>query len=173
MAKGYKRLFQTLFQAIKEILGEHIKFHHIHNKGWACIVTDLDPAQLKGLVNYYHTPHIIASLNYYCSKINYAMWVQDGNNTNAAEAAHAYANRSEKQLKLLSAINRYLLISTKKKSLKKRQDIITIQSDSETEITVNKGLKLNQNQVELRRKEAEIEALELANKKTNELHHIV
>ena len=60
-------------------------------------------------MNYYRTPHIIASLNYYCSKINYAMWIQAGNNTNAAEAAHAYANRSGKQLKLLLAINQYLL----------------------------------------------------------------
>ncbi|RIB14152.1 hypothetical protein C2G38_2248429 [Gigaspora rosea] len=32
--------------------------------------------------------------------------IQAGNNTNASEAAHAYANRSGKQLKLLSAINR-------------------------------------------------------------------
>ncbi|CAG8845326.1 20223_t:CDS:1, partial [Racocetra persica] len=47
--EGYKRLFQVLFQVIKEITGEYIKFYHIHNEGWACIIADLDHAQLKGL----------------------------------------------------------------------------------------------------------------------------
>ncbi|CAG8726066.1 8326_t:CDS:2, partial [Gigaspora margarita] len=56
-------------------------------------------------VDYYRTPYIISSLNYHCSKIDHITWTQAGNNTNAAEAAHAYANRSGKQLKLLSAIN--------------------------------------------------------------------
>ncbi|CAG8843295.1 32125_t:CDS:1, partial [Racocetra persica] len=48
-AEGYKRLFQTLFQVIKEITGEFVKFYHIHNEGWACILAVLDLAQAKGL----------------------------------------------------------------------------------------------------------------------------
>ncbi|CAG8857099.1 36644_t:CDS:2, partial [Gigaspora margarita] len=46
------------------------------------------------------------SLNYHCLKIDHITWTQAKNNTNAAKAAHAYANHSGKQLKLLLAINR-------------------------------------------------------------------
>jgi hypothetical protein len=36
------------------------------------------------------------------------IWARSSNNTNVAEAAHALANREGKQLKLLTAIIRYL-----------------------------------------------------------------
>ena len=38
------------------------------------------------------------------------IWDSHGNNTNVAEAAHAQANREEKQLKLITAIMRLVLI---------------------------------------------------------------
>jgi len=37
------------------------------------------------------------------------IWNQCENNTNAAEAAHALANRTGKQLKLLTAVLRFVL----------------------------------------------------------------
>jgi len=37
------------------------------------------------------------------------IWSRSGSNTNAAEAAHALANRTGKQLKLLTAIIRFVL----------------------------------------------------------------
>ncbi|CAG8838555.1 22613_t:CDS:2, partial [Cetraspora pellucida] len=36
--------------------------------------------------------NVQASLNYHYSKINYNTWIETGNNTNAAKAAHTYAN---------------------------------------------------------------------------------
>jgi hypothetical protein len=41
------------------------------------------------------------------SKIDPEIWASSTNNTNAAEAAHALANREGKQLKLLTAIIRF------------------------------------------------------------------
>ena len=38
------------------------------------------------------------------------IWAKSSNNTNAAEAAHAQANREGKQLKLLTAIMRFDII---------------------------------------------------------------
>ena len=38
------------------------------------------------------------------------IWDHHGNNTNVAEAAHAQANREGKQLKLITAIIRLVLI---------------------------------------------------------------
>ena len=37
------------------------------------------------------------------------IWNRHGNNTNVAEAAHALANRTGRQLKLLSAILRFVI----------------------------------------------------------------
>jgi hypothetical protein len=48
----------------------------------------------------------LASLNKYVSNMENEVWERHGNNTNAAEAAHAQANREGKQLKLLTAILR-------------------------------------------------------------------
>jgi hypothetical protein len=44
------------------------------------------------------------------SKINPEIWASSSNNTNAAESAHALANREGKQLKLLTAIIRFVNI---------------------------------------------------------------
>jgi hypothetical protein len=49
-------------------------------------------------------------LNLNASKINSEIWASSENNTNVAEAAHSLANREGKQLKLLTAIIRFLLI---------------------------------------------------------------
>ncbi|CAG8806091.1 14720_t:CDS:2, partial [Racocetra persica] len=65
---------------------------------------NLNEDNVQEWVDYYRTSYIIASLNYHCSKINYNTWIEAGNNTNAAEAAHAYANRSGKQGKKLDEI---------------------------------------------------------------------
>ena len=61
-------------------------------------------------IHYYRQPYVLASLNLYASEIDPEIWARSSNNTNAAEAAHALANREGKQLKLLTAIIRYLII---------------------------------------------------------------
>jgi len=38
------------------------------------------------------------------------IWDRHGNNTNVAEAAHAQANREGKQLKLITAIMRLIIV---------------------------------------------------------------
>ncbi|CAG8666114.1 17074_t:CDS:2, partial [Cetraspora pellucida] len=43
----YKKLFCTLFKTIQELINENIYIHHIHQKGWECIIGDLDSAQAK------------------------------------------------------------------------------------------------------------------------------
>ncbi|RIA90844.1 hypothetical protein C1645_822854 [Glomus cerebriforme] len=55
-------------------------------------------------IQYYCQPYVLASLNKYISNMENEVWEQYGNNINAAEAAHAQANREGKQLKLLTAI---------------------------------------------------------------------
>ncbi|RIA91106.1 hypothetical protein C1645_822497 [Glomus cerebriforme] len=55
-------------------------------------------------IQYYCQPYVLASLNKYISNMENEVWERYGNNTNAAEAAHAQANREGKQLKLLTAI---------------------------------------------------------------------
>jgi hypothetical protein len=52
----------------------------------------------------------LASLNSSASLMDLEVWNRYENNTNAAEAAHALANRTGKQLKLLSAILRFVFI---------------------------------------------------------------
>ncbi|PKY46197.1 hypothetical protein RhiirA4_470940 [Rhizophagus irregularis] len=63
-----------------------------------------DESGAKDWAKYYKTPWIISSLNINMSKMERQIWRKYGNNTNAAEAAHALINREGKQLKLLSAI---------------------------------------------------------------------
>ncbi|CAG8750026.1 14425_t:CDS:2 [Gigaspora margarita] len=118
-----------------------------------------------------------SSLNYHCSKINYTTWIEAGNNANAAEAAHAYANRSGKQLKLLSAINK-----SQKEMISNKRVKIELETNNQHELKIEeqkiilqeRAIAIREKEVELRRKEAEIEALELDNKKMrNELDHIV
>ncbi|CAG8655082.1 7545_t:CDS:2, partial [Cetraspora pellucida] len=48
-ADGYKKLFCTLFETIEELTNENICVRHIHQKGWECIIGDLDAVQAKGL----------------------------------------------------------------------------------------------------------------------------
>lgn len=46
---GYKRLFLSIFEIIKNLNGQQLKFQHIHKEGIGCILGDLDIAQAKGL----------------------------------------------------------------------------------------------------------------------------
>ncbi|CAG8475742.1 7204_t:CDS:10 [Scutellospora calospora] len=49
-ATDYKKLFSILFEVIEELTNNSINIYHIYNKGWECILGDLDAAQAKGLV---------------------------------------------------------------------------------------------------------------------------
>ena len=48
-ANGYKKLFSTLFDIIQELTNEPLYTYHIHDKGWECILGDLNSRQAKGL----------------------------------------------------------------------------------------------------------------------------
>ncbi|PKY60790.1 hypothetical protein RhiirA4_519938 [Rhizophagus irregularis] len=48
-AEGYQQLFTELFNVIKNLTGQAVKFRHIDGNGIGCIIGDLDPAQAKGL----------------------------------------------------------------------------------------------------------------------------
>ncbi|RGB21824.1 hypothetical protein C1646_777188, partial [Rhizophagus diaphanus] len=48
-AEGYQQLFIDLFNVIKNLTGQAVKFRHIDGNGIRCIIGDLDPAQAKGL----------------------------------------------------------------------------------------------------------------------------
>ncbi|GBC52700.2 hypothetical protein GLOIN_2v1773466 [Rhizophagus irregularis DAOM 181602=DAOM 197198] len=48
-AEGYQQLFTDLFNVIKDLTGQAVKFRHIDGNGIGCIIGDLDPAQAKGL----------------------------------------------------------------------------------------------------------------------------
>jgi len=60
-------------------------------------------------MDYYKRPHILATINSSASLMDVEIWNRYGNNTNTAEAAHSLVNRTGKQLKLLSAILRFVL----------------------------------------------------------------
>lgn len=65
-------------------------------------------------INYYNQSYVLASLNLNASKMNPVIWARSSNNTNAAEAAHALANREGKQFKLVFFSNDlldYLIIN--------------------------------------------------------------
>ncbi|CAB4378388.1 unnamed protein product [Rhizophagus irregularis] len=47
--EGYQQLFTDLFNVIKNLTGQVVKFRHIDKNGIGCIIKDLDPAQAKGL----------------------------------------------------------------------------------------------------------------------------
>jgi hypothetical protein len=73
------------------------------------IFSDLEKSDENGIldwINYYRTPHILASLNASASLMDVEIWNRYGHNTNTAETAHSLVNRTGKQLKLLSAILR-------------------------------------------------------------------
>ncbi|GBC15841.1 hypothetical protein RIR_jg39831.t1 [Rhizophagus irregularis DAOM 181602=DAOM 197198] len=48
-AEGYQQLFTDLFNVIKNLTGQAVKFRHIDGNGIECIIGDLDPIQAKGL----------------------------------------------------------------------------------------------------------------------------
>jgi hypothetical protein len=54
-AEGYQHLFTDLFNVIKNLTGQAVKFKHIDGSGIGCIVGDLDPAQAKGLGLFLHS----------------------------------------------------------------------------------------------------------------------
>ncbi|CAG8784096.1 37409_t:CDS:2, partial [Gigaspora margarita] len=99
-------------------------------------LSNLNKDKIQEWVDYYRTPYIISSLNYHCSKIDHVTWTQARNNTNAAEAAYAYANFTQHD----------------NREIKRKAATITHKSA----VTV---------QLDIQKKEAEVEALELANKK--------
>jgi hypothetical protein len=48
-AISYERMFNALFDWIYQLTGSSPQIYHIHQKGWKCILGDLDQAQAKGL----------------------------------------------------------------------------------------------------------------------------
>jgi hypothetical protein len=54
-AEGYQHLFTDLFNVIKNLTGQDVKFKHIDGGGIGCIVGDLDPAKAKGLGLFLHS----------------------------------------------------------------------------------------------------------------------
>ena len=54
-AEGYQHLFTDLFNVIKNLTGQAVKFKHIDGSGIGCIVGDLDLAQAKGLGLFLHS----------------------------------------------------------------------------------------------------------------------
>lgn len=46
---AYQRIFRALFDLILQLTGSAPQFKHIHQKGWGCIIADLDYAQAQGL----------------------------------------------------------------------------------------------------------------------------
>ena len=54
-AEGYQHLFTDLFNVVKNLTGQAVKFKHIDGGGIGCIVGDLDPAQAKGLGLFLHS----------------------------------------------------------------------------------------------------------------------
>ncbi len=61
-------------------------------------------------VAFYRQKWVIASLNKCMSKIDDNIWLTSPDNTNVAESAHALSNRYGKNLKLVTAILRYVNI---------------------------------------------------------------
>ena len=43
------RMFNALFDWIYQLTSNKPQIYHIHQKGWKCILGDLDQAQAKGL----------------------------------------------------------------------------------------------------------------------------
>ncbi|CAG8782551.1 11966_t:CDS:2, partial [Cetraspora pellucida] len=48
-ALAYQRMFEDLFNLIKQLTETSPSFKHIHGEGWGCIIGDLDIAQAIGL----------------------------------------------------------------------------------------------------------------------------
>jgi hypothetical protein len=48
-AEGYQQLFTDLFNVVKNLTGQAVKFRHIDGNGIGCVIGDLDPSQAKGL----------------------------------------------------------------------------------------------------------------------------
>ncbi|CAG8663710.1 21478_t:CDS:2, partial [Cetraspora pellucida] len=46
---AYQCMFNALFDLVKQFNNDSAKFNHIHEKGWTCIIGDLNIAQLTGL----------------------------------------------------------------------------------------------------------------------------
>ncbi|CAB5195378.1 unnamed protein product [Rhizophagus irregularis] len=56
-AIAYERMFNALFDWIYQLTGNKPQIYHIHQKGWKCILGDLDQAQAKGLGMALHKIH--------------------------------------------------------------------------------------------------------------------
>ena len=50
-------MFNALFDWIYQLTGNKPQIYHIHQKGWKCILGDLDQAQAKGLGMALHKIH--------------------------------------------------------------------------------------------------------------------
>ncbi|UZO27871.1 uncharacterized protein OCT59_021424 [Rhizophagus irregularis] len=99
-AEGYQQLFTDLFNVIKNLTGQAVKFRHIDGNGIECIIGDLDPIQAKGLELILQTPSIgeLEKIFYTLEQLEESkikdpeIWASSANNTNVAEAAHTLAN---------------------------------------------------------------------------------
>ncbi|GET56879.1 hypothetical protein RIR_jg37470.t1 [Rhizophagus irregularis DAOM 181602=DAOM 197198] len=68
-AEGYQQLFTDLFNVIKNLTGQAVKFRHIDGNGIECIIGDLDPIQAKGLDLFYKVQEMVKTSQYYlCSR---------------------------------------------------------------------------------------------------------
>ena len=54
-AEGYQQLFADLFNIVKNLTGQTVKFKHLDGVGIGCIIGDLDAAQAKGLGLFLHS----------------------------------------------------------------------------------------------------------------------
>ncbi|CAG8743333.1 23182_t:CDS:10, partial [Gigaspora rosea] len=134
-AEIYYRIFTSLWNYIKILTNESPTFYYIHNKGWKCILGDLDQVvkyifivrieeifeilkqidneKLEGWTKFYSTDWVIASLNPTFSNISIDIWYSTPHNTNISESSYARVNRYGTNLCLCIAIQKRTFHSKK------------------------------------------------------------
>ena len=45
----YATLFREVFRVVSELTGQEIKWQHLHQSGFSCIVMDMDAMQMSGI----------------------------------------------------------------------------------------------------------------------------
>ncbi|CAG8545530.1 9615_t:CDS:2 [Cetraspora pellucida] len=91
--------------------------------------------------NYYMKPWRLASLNYNYSNIAEEDWHSAGENTNAAESAHADANREGTQISLLLAIRKGKRLDERRFAMCKCQDQYNIPKTGHSSGPIAKATK--------------------------------
>ncbi|RIB22191.1 hypothetical protein C2G38_2174627 [Gigaspora rosea] len=105
-ANVYQRLFEELFLCIEQDTKKPIKFNHIHNQGFGCILADEYRDQALDWVQDKKQNWVLAALSPAFTKMALYNWINTPFTANASESAHATINTTGRNLSLVAAIQK-------------------------------------------------------------------